>query len=201
VLGKLGQALFECAIYARPDTDSRIYYTTKQYDYIVVKPAPEKVWRRVLLQNGDYGYIEADLIAELPYQVLAPKAAPGDVQGPASLARRAIDAIGTPYKAGGRSLKKGIDSGGFVQQVFRTHGIKLPADPSRQVELGRAVSRLEDLAPGDRLYFWSDRKNRVAAAGIYIGKGTFVAAWPGRAVASAYLGEKKYLDKLVAARR
>ncbi|MFX8899346.1 NlpC/P60 family protein, partial [Acinetobacter baumannii] len=63
--------------------------------------------------------------------------------------------IGTPYKWGGQSLTGGIDCSAFVQTLYGKEGIALPRTAREQALVGQKVERLEQLQPGDRLYFWS----------------------------------------------
>src|SRR5687768_11393784 len=69
VLGKLGQATEKTPIYASMSSKARVYYRVKQYEYLVVTDSSRDNWMKVLLQNGRYGYVPADTIAKLPYEV------------------------------------------------------------------------------------------------------------------------------------
>jgi len=68
--------------------------------------------------------------------------------------------------------------------------------------VGTPVTRLEDLQPGDRLYFWDAKRGMIGHTGIYLGGGYFVHSSRGHGgVNTDYLGQKKWLNILVAARR
>lgn len=77
--------------------------------------------------------------------------------------------IGTPYKWGGQSLTGGIDCSAFVQTLYGHEGINLPRTAREQARVGQKVERLEDLQPGDRLYFWSSKRGEIGHTGIFLG--------------------------------
>lgn len=205
VLGKLGQALEATPIYANTSTKARVYYKAKAYEYLVVQDFKFPEWRKVLLQNGAYGYVQSEKVAELPYEVTQDTA-----QRPASTASRSRSAIaneslrylGTPYKWGGNNLQGGIDCSGFVKQLFGQVGLDLPRTAAEQVKYGTPVTKLEDLLAGDRLYFWDAKRGKIGHTGIYLGNGYFTHASSGKGqVSTDYLGQQKWLKILVAARR
>lgn len=194
-------------IFANPDKNSQVVYRAKKSEYLVVQDFKFPQWRKVLLQNGKFGYVPSDLVAKLPYEVtmdagslgegLASRAAAGS-----AVANQSLRYLGTPYKSGGNSLENGIDGAGFVKQLFGQIGIDLPRNAAEQVTVGTPITKLEDLQPGDRLYFWDAKEGKVGHAGIYLGNGYFShASESKREVCREYLGEKKWLAILVAARR
>src|SRR5579862_5155899 len=216
VLGKLGQVTEATRIYTRPSRNSQVCYRIKAYEYIVIKPASD-AWFKVLLQNGSYGYVKAEAVAKLPYQVTANM--PVSRRGPlayrgtnrtvagsgasAQAAQWALNFIGTPYVWGGNDPSRGIDCSGLVQQAFKgAIGQNLPRTAAEQATVGTPITRLEDLKAGDRLYFWDSKRGLIGHTGIYIGGGYFVHSSRGHGgVNTDYLGQKKWLNILVAARR
>lgn len=82
-----------------------------------------------------------------------------------NLARTARRWLGAPYLWGGVT-PWGVDCSGFVQSLFRLHGIALPRDSDMQAKLGASVeagAAWQDLRPGDLLFFAERRRvNHVA---------------------------------------
>lgn len=67
------------------------------------------------------------------------------------LEKTAFTYLGSPYLWGGKS-HFGIDCSGFVQQVFRFSGYKLPRDAYQQEKVGTHIS-FRELKPGDLAFF------------------------------------------------
>lgn len=208
VLGKLGQATEKTPIYSSMSSKSRVYYRVKQYEYLVVTDSSRDNWMKVLLQNGRYGYVPADTIAKLPYEVTTEvqprlsRSAMGNNSSRGWAAEKGLEFRGTPYVWGGNSLKGGIDCSGFVKQLFGQVGMSLPRTAAEQALVGQKIARLEDLKKGDRLYFWENKRQKIGHTGIYLGNGYFVHSSRGKnGVDTDYLGSPKWLKILVAARR
>ncbi|MBC8064498.1 MAG: C40 family peptidase [Chlorobia bacterium] len=208
VLGKLGQATERTPIYASMRTNSRVYYRVKQYEYLVVTDSSKDNWMKVLLKNGQYGYVPADTVAKLPYEVTTeaqPRNSRSAMASPGSrgyAADAGLQFRGTPYVWGGNDLNRGIDCSGFVKKLFGAVGVNLPRTASEQALVGQRINRLEDLQKGDRLYFWENKRNKIGHTGIYLGGGYFVHSSRGKnGVDTDYLGSPKWLKILVAARR
>ncbi len=208
VLGKLGQTVKATTIHASPSAKSRVYYRAPQYLYLVLRGEPKNGWQRVLMSNGRDGYVRADVLARLPYQVTydpsrAVASRAGAMAGSRSLAAQwGLRFVGTPYKWGGNDLQRGIDCSGFVQKLYGAIGLKLPRTAAEQAMVGTPITRLEDLQPGDRLYFWDAKRGKIGHTGLYIGMGYFVhSSSSNKGVATDYLGDPKWRKILVAARR
>lgn len=68
--------------------------------------------------------------------------------------------LNAPYLWGGRS-PFGIDCSGFTQLVYKLNGYKIPRDASQQVELGSALSFVEEAEEGDLAFFDNEAGNIV----------------------------------------
>jgi cell wall-associated NlpC family hydrolase len=98
--------------------------------------------------------------------------------GPEAVFRKAIISsakkyIGTGYRYGGRG-EGGFDCSGFVQFIFREHGILLPRTAAGQFEQGEKID-LSQAAPGDLLFFKIDHE-KITHVGIYAGNSEFIHA-------------------------
>lgn len=211
VLGKLGQAIESTPIKASPKTAAKTFYKVKPYEYLVIQSSQHAGWLRVLLENGRFGYVDADAVARLPYEVEAdaPAAtrvpnAPLSRSGSAGsyVADRGLQYQGIRYKWGGTNPSDGIDCSAFVKIIYGEIGISLPRTAAEQALVGMPINRLEDLQKGDRLYFWSSSRGKIGHTGVYLGNGYFVHSSSGKGkVTTDYLGSQKWLKILVAARR
>ncbi len=81
---------------------------------------------------------------------------------------------GTPYLTGGND-KRGIDCSGLIASVYNELGFKVPRISWQQSEFGRPVPCVEDIRPGDWLFFVPDagKEGYVSHAGI-------VTEWRGK---------------------
>jgi cell wall-associated NlpC family hydrolase len=208
VLGKLGQALESTPIKASTKSGARTYYKVKPYEYLVIQSSQNPGWFKVLLENGMYGYVKADTVARLPFEVTAdapPQTRTSGVagsRGASYVADRGMQFQGVRYRWGGTDPSTGIDCSAFVKMLYGEVGVNLPRTAAEQALVGVPVRRLEDLQKGDRLYFWSSSRNKIGHTGVYLGNGYFVHSSSGKgAVTTDFLGAKNWLKILVAARR
>ncbi len=82
--------------------------------------------------------------------------------------------LGTDYVWGGNTPEVGFDCSGFVQYAYSTAlGVNLPRTTYVQCQVGEEV-QLDDLHPGDLLFFESD--GDVHHVGMYLGNGFFIHA-------------------------
>jgi cell wall-associated NlpC family hydrolase len=112
--------------------------------------------------------------------------------------------LGIPYLWGGCS-PMGLDCSGFVQLVYRLHGICLPRDAGPQADVGRPVGLHAgglSAAPGDAVFFCSvERPEQIGHVGLALGDGQFIHAAGSDCVRINGLTEPPYGERLVCARR
>jgi hypothetical protein len=118
----------------------------------------------------------------------------------------ADDYLGTRYVYGGSTPQSGFDCSGFVQYVYRRHGITLPRTSRQQSSAGRSVAaaKLAGVRAGDLLFF-SQRGDVVDHVAIYVGDDRILhSSSSGGGVRYDDLTSTRgrwFMDRLVAARR
>ena len=100
---------------------------------------------------------------------------------PRAIVRTALERFeGTPYEWGG-VCPWGADCSGFVQAVYRLHGVRLPRDAHQQALEGRdAGTSIDDAEPGDLLFFSEREDGRITHVGIALGESRMVHLGLGR---------------------
>lgn len=129
----------------------------------------EGCWFRVGFPDGRTGYVHKDVgrteeewrknLECTPEAILA----------------SARSMVGFPYIWAGMS-PKGMDCSGFVRTVLFMHDIIIPRDSGPQSRKGERIFGIENLQPGDLVFF--GRKDaaapKVSHVGFYIGDGRFI---------------------------
>ena len=112
----------------------------------------------------------------------------------------ALAQVGKPYVLGGNGPAV-FDCSSLIQQAYLTGGVKLPRLASQQRFAGTRVE-IDQLLPGDLLYYQDGSSPRKGHISMYAGNGLVVeAANPRRGVRMRTLHEPWYRDRFVAAVR
>ncbi|QOW10839.1 NlpC/P60 family protein [Kaistella flava (ex Peng et al. 2021)] len=74
--------------------------------------------------------------------------------------------LNIPYLWSGRSFF-GIDCSGFVQLIYKVHGISLPREAQQQSEIGEVLSFVEESKPGD-LAFFENEEGKITHVGMML---------------------------------
>ncbi len=94
-----------------------------------------------------------------------------------SVVERARGVVGARYRFGGKSPKTGFDCSGLILYAF---GDKAGNLPRSSLAMYRSVAKIDDLRPGDLVFFGRGRVGHVA---LYVGAGQVVhASTPQRGV-------------------
>lgn len=113
-----------------------------------------------VLQSGK---ILLSMGAEVDFQTTVPQRSDNLRE---SIAIAAREFLNVPYLWGGRSFF-GIDCSGFVQLVFKIHGVQLPRDAYQQAETGTLLDFVGEARPGD-LAFFENSDGRIIHIGIML---------------------------------
>lgn len=97
-------------------------------------------------------------------------------QSPEAILETAQSMLGFPYIWAGMS-PKGMDCSGYVRTVLFMHDIIIPRDAGPQSKVGKRIERMEELQPGDLVFFGRRKEDgtpRVGHVGFYLGEGRFI---------------------------
>lgn len=106
--------------------------------------------------------------------------------------------IGVKYVFGG-TTPKGFDCSGFLQYVFKQHGINIPRLADEQYKLGKA-SNTSQLEPGD-LVFFSTYEPGASHCGIYVGNGNFMHASSSKGIRIDALSNEYWKPRFLGAKK
>ena len=92
------------------------------------------------------------------------------------IAQQASRYEGTRYRFGGTSKSKGFDCSGLVQRIYNDLNLsKVPRTAGSLYKMGNPV-HLNDLRPGDLVFFKNTYKRGVSHVGVYAGENRFIHA-------------------------
>lgn len=96
-------------------------------------------------------------------------------QSPEAILESAKSMLGFPYIWAGMSTK-GMDCSGYVRTVLFMHDIIIPRDASPQSKVGERIFGMENLKPGDLVFFGnlSGDRSKVGHVGFYLGNMRFI---------------------------
>lgn len=83
-----------------------------------------------------------------------------------TISQTAQQFLNVPYLWSGRSFF-GIDCSGFVQLIYKVHGISLPREVQQQSEIGEVLSFVEESKPGD-LAFFENEEGKICHVGMML---------------------------------
>jgi LysM repeat protein len=115
-----------------------------------------------------------------------------------NIIKSAFQFQGVPYVYGG-STPRGFDCSGYVQYVYRMHGVTTPRMAHHQYYAGTPVSR-DNLIPGD-LVFFETYTAGISHVGIYIGNNRFIHASSSGGVRVNNLDQEYYRNRYRGAAR
>jgi hypothetical protein len=196
-LGRLIKVVHPTPIYQRPDLRAPIYWRVPARYYLMMQ-RQRGSWCGVLMQNGSLGWLPRRAVQITPYEVVY--TLPRGVD-PHYVTRLAMQYLGVRYRWGGNNPRTGIDCSGFVKLVYEQLGVRLPRRAREQALKGIPITQIEQLQPGDLLFF-AVKRHHIDHTGIYIGEGYFIHSARSRGgVAIDHLSHPLYRRSLVAARR
>ena len=153
-------------LYREPNVERHAPLLTVPFETkleVIAEPAGRERWLQVRLPDDRTAWLQR---GDAAFDVK-----PLTIAQTAEFSKRFI---GLPYTWGGTS-SYGYDCSGFVQMLCRRRGVTVPRDARLQAAWsGMSPVARKDLAPGDLLYFGSQRK--ITHTGYYLGDGKFINA-------------------------
>lgn len=139
---------------------------------------------KVELPGGRSGFVEEDLLEELP----------GAAAARGALLDRARHFLGIPYIWGGTSAK-GFDCSGLVKRVFRMEGVETPRDADQQSATGSPVEEAAGTIPEGALLYFGEG-GRITHVAISLGEGRFIHSYGDVRINSLLESDSAYEEKL-----
>jgi len=116
------------------------------------------------------------------------------------LVQTALQYLGVPYLFGGET-PEAFDCSGLIQYVFEeAKGIYLPRSTDQQWQVGEKID-VENIQPGDVIFFSDTYREGISHNGIYIGGGRFLHASRTQEVTISYLSGEYWQEKFTGVKR
>lgn len=135
----------------------------------VVKPGDE--WTRIKFEDERQAYVSSTYLSPALLPSYAGKLDKASLR---RLEKVITPLLNTPYVFGG-TTPSGFDCSGFTSYVFQELGVTLPRTSEEQFSGGKPIP-LEEVQPGDLLFYDALGKGRVSHVAIYMGDGVIVHA-------------------------
>ncbi|MGE5581913.1 MAG: NlpC/P60 family protein [Bacillota bacterium] len=132
-------------------------------------------WHKVQLNDGQTGWIYSRFLKVKPLTKIVSRGLFIPVGGMIDFAK---SFLGISYVYGGDS-PQGFDCSGFTKYIYAKFGIILPHKADRQTAVGAEVPSMEELAPGDLVFFKTKGSKIINHVGIYLGDNRFIHASSG----------------------
>ncbi|MDN7244602.1 C40 family peptidase [Planococcus shenhongbingii] len=134
------------------------------------KKVGSTTWFKVTA-NGKIGWVSGALLTKTTAAAKAGTVTRASASAsPSAIISTALSLKGVPYRFGG-TTKSGFDCSGFIQYVFKQHGISVSRTTLTQFAETTTVSSPK---PGDLVFFANTYRAGISHVGIYIGNNQFV---------------------------
>jgi cell wall-associated NlpC family hydrolase len=132
-------------------------------------------------------------------EAAAPDSGEAAGEGIAEIARRYL---GSRYSWAGSSPETGFDCSGFAWYTYGQAGLSIPkGDLQGQLDAGPRIE-LEELKPGDLVFFENTYKPGLSHVGVYVGDDEFIhAEWEETGVRVSKLQGSQWFSKFVGGSR
>ncbi|WKA57738.1 SH3 domain-containing protein [Planococcus shenhongbingii] len=145
--------------------------------------------------NGKTGWISGALLTKTTAAKAATVSKASFSVSPSAIISTALSLKGIPYRFGGTTTA-GFDCSGFIQYVYKQHGISVSRTTLTQFA---ETTKVSSPKPGDLVFFANTYRAGISHVGIYIGNNQFVHSGGSKAEVKSlndvYWGPKFYSFK------